>query len=260
MTQIASACKNCNTLLTGNFCHACGQKADTHRITFKHLMHEFFHALTHADKGILFLVKELLYRPGYVTKEYLEGKRKKYFNPLSFLVIVSAVYALVVFKSGYFESMHAENVARGTRAAMDTASKWPMYMGASMRIIVNHGKIIHLVLIVPILTGLTWLMFWKPRYNFAETLVLGALYGGLINVIFMVIFIPAFLLFGEARINNYVYQIVCMVYLIIAHYQLFKNNIIFSMLRSIAIFLLFIVLFWVLIVGFVWLKDLTIGL
>lgn len=222
-------------------------------------MHEFLHALTHADKGILFLIKELLYRPGYVAKEYLEGKRKKYFNPLSFWVLMSAVWAIVVYKSGYFESMHTEG-AQVRTSMPESAKQFAIYMKESSRIITNHGKIIHLVLIVPIITFLTWLMFWKPRYNFAENLVLGALYGGLINVIFVVVFIPAFLILGEARMNNYVYQAVCLVYLIIAHYQLFKNSIFFSILRSVLIFLLFIVLFWVLILGFVFLKGITVGL
>jgi hypothetical protein len=105
MTETSSPCKNCGSTLTGKFCQNCGQKADIHRITFKHLLHEFFHALTHADKGFLFLVKEMTTRPGYVVQEYLDGKRKKYFNPLSFLVIAAAIWAILVLKSGYFESM-----------------------------------------------------------------------------------------------------------------------------------------------------------
>lgn len=217
-------------------------------------MHEFFHALTHADKGILFLVKELLYRPGFVAKEYLEGKRKKYFNPLSFLVIVSALYAIVVYKSGYFEAMHM-NAANARASIPESDKQFALYMKESTQIFTQHGKIIQLVVIAPLITFWTWLFFWKPRYNFAENLVLGALYGGLINVLFIVIFVPAFLLFGGVHLNNWIYQGVCLIYLAIAHYQLFKSNIIFSVLRSIAIFLLFIVSFWVLVLGFVMIRH-----
>src|SRR6187402_2064747 len=98
-------CKNCDSPLTSNFCANCGQKADVHRITFGHFLHEFFHAFTHTDKGILLLMKALIARPGKVAHEYLEGKRKKYFNPLSFLVILSSIYAYVSHKTGYFEAL-----------------------------------------------------------------------------------------------------------------------------------------------------------
>lgn len=74
-------CKNCGTAFEGKFCPNCSQKAATHRLTLGHFIHETTHALTHTDKGILLLIKELFVRPGIVAREYVEGKRKKYFNP-----------------------------------------------------------------------------------------------------------------------------------------------------------------------------------
>src|SRR5688572_10457773 len=108
-------CKNCDSPLDGNFCANCGQKSEIHRVTFKHFLHEFFHAFTHTDKGILLLMKELITRPGYVAQEYLDGKRKKYFNPLTFLIILSSLYVFFGQKSGYFGalSMSSGNPYRG---------------------------------------------------------------------------------------------------------------------------------------------------
>src|ERR1700730_19439583 len=75
-------CLNCGTMLTAddNFCPVCGQKTDTHRISFSHIFHEFFHTLTHADKGVLALLRDLAVKPGMVAAEYIAGKRKKYFH------------------------------------------------------------------------------------------------------------------------------------------------------------------------------------
>src|SRR5688572_18664064 len=98
-------CKNCNAPLSGNFCANCGQTSNVHRVTFKHFLHEFFHAFTHTDKGIFLLMKELITRPGHVAREYLDGKRKKYFNPLTFLILMASLYAYIGSKTGYFKAL-----------------------------------------------------------------------------------------------------------------------------------------------------------
>ncbi|GEM_PF-4297466 len=79
-------CLNCGAAWQPgmNYCPQCGQKTDIHRLTFTHILHEFFHAFTHADKGIFHLLKGLATQPGTVAREYVEGKRKKYFNPFTF--------------------------------------------------------------------------------------------------------------------------------------------------------------------------------
>ncbi|ESU25140.1 hypothetical protein FEDK69T_01070 [Flavobacterium enshiense DK69] len=47
-------CLNCDTSLSGKFCSNCGQKTDTHRITFKHfIMHDVLHGVWHFESDIL---------------------------------------------------------------------------------------------------------------------------------------------------------------------------------------------------------------
>ena len=79
-------CFNCEASLEKGFefCPQCGQPAHHHRLNLSHISHEVLHFFTHADKGIFYLVKELFIKPGVVTREYIAGKRKKYFSPLSF--------------------------------------------------------------------------------------------------------------------------------------------------------------------------------
>lgn len=251
MTSTSTHCKNCGAQLTGNFCQNCGQSANIHKITFKHLFHEFFHALTHADKGFLFLIKELVTRPGYVALEYLEGKRKKYFNPLSFLVIAAAIWALVVLKSGYFEAMGSYN----TRGSGGMPEEMARYFSESMRIILAHGKIITLIITAPVLAFLSWIFFRKHKNTLAENFVLSSFLAGQINLGLVIFFVPAFLLFGHAKMNNNIYQVVFLIYLMIAYQQFFKNHIILTIIKSIVIFILFIVIFWLLIFGFVFIRE-----
>ena len=101
---IAVTCKNCETIFEGNFCPNCSQKAGTHRFSVKHIVHEAFHAFTHTDKGIFFLIKEMLKRPGKVALEYNGGRRKKYFNPFTFLLIMIALNIFFTQKANFYGS------------------------------------------------------------------------------------------------------------------------------------------------------------
>jgi Protein of unknown function (DUF3667) len=94
-----NTCQNCGNHNKGNFCGECGQKFSVTSFTFKHIFQEAFHAFTHADKGILVLIKQLILNPGNVAYEYIaEGKRKKYFNLFTFFVFITAIAAFVESK------------------------------------------------------------------------------------------------------------------------------------------------------------------
>jgi len=83
-------CLNCNTPLVDVFCAHCGQKAATHKITLKHfIFHDILHGVWHFEKGILFTLKEALFRPGQAALDYISGKRIRYYNVfyLSLLII-----------------------------------------------------------------------------------------------------------------------------------------------------------------------------
>src|ERR1044071_2847196 len=95
-------CKNCTTSFEGKFCPNCSQKADTHRLTLGQFAHETTHAVTHTDKGILLLIKAMFTRPGYVARDYMEGKRKRYFNPITFILIMMAVQVFASNQTNFF--------------------------------------------------------------------------------------------------------------------------------------------------------------
>ena len=80
-----------------------------------HILHDLVHVFTHADKGFLFLTKELALRPGITAKAYLEGKRKQYFNPFSYLMLTIAVSA---FLTNYFHLLEIEGQPNNPVSAM----------------------------------------------------------------------------------------------------------------------------------------------
>lgn len=66
------------------------------RISLYYFISDLPHAIFHVDRGILFNFRQLFMRPAAAIQEYLDGRRKKYFHPASYLVIALLVNYLVV--------------------------------------------------------------------------------------------------------------------------------------------------------------------
>ena len=96
-------CANCNTAVVPgqNYCPNCGQKAPTPRLTLREMGMEFVHALAHVDRSALSLIWQLLIRPGVVARDYVAGRRKRYFGPFAFLVVTVAFTSAVIAISGF---------------------------------------------------------------------------------------------------------------------------------------------------------------
>jgi Protein of unknown function (DUF3667) len=92
-TAAPSECHNCGASTHSAYCGQCGQKAHTQRISFSYLLHEIPHAVFHVDRGLIPTVVGLFKRPGVVVDEYLHGKRARYFNPLTLLILCGGVCA-----------------------------------------------------------------------------------------------------------------------------------------------------------------------
>ena len=95
-----AACLNCGTALTGSHCHACGQKAHVHR-TLSAFFHDLIHGVLHFDGKLWRTVPKLAWRPGELTRAYIDGERVKYFSPIAlFLFVVFLFYAYVSLHGG----------------------------------------------------------------------------------------------------------------------------------------------------------------
>lgn len=89
-------CPNCGAVLTGEYCHRCGQKKiHHHEHGVKHFFGHVIHEFTHLDSNkILKTVGALLFRPGLLTAEYLTGRKGSHVNPIRIYLTCSAIYFL----------------------------------------------------------------------------------------------------------------------------------------------------------------------
>jgi hypothetical protein len=89
------ACLNCRTELIGPHCHQCGQAAHVHR-TLSAWWHDLAHGVLHLDGKIWRTLPLLAWRPGQLTRRYIDGERANFVSPLAlFLFSVFLMFALM---------------------------------------------------------------------------------------------------------------------------------------------------------------------
>ncbi len=90
-------CLNCGTVVQGRYCHVCGQENVVPKETFWHMVTHFFNDITHFDGSFFTTAKDLLFKPGFLSKEYMKGRRVKYLHPVRMYVFTSAIFFLFFF-------------------------------------------------------------------------------------------------------------------------------------------------------------------
>ena len=85
--------------------------------TFWHMVTHFFYDITHFDGSFFTTLKDLLFRPGFLTREYMNGKRKAYLHPVRMYVFTSAVFFLVFFSLFKVKETDVERFNNGTAIA-----------------------------------------------------------------------------------------------------------------------------------------------
>lgn len=88
-------CANCDAVLSGPYCQRCGQSAHVHH-SLLHLGEEFLHGLLHFDAKAWRTLPLLVFQPGRLTRNYIDGKRTRYVSPLAlFLFMVFLMFFVV---------------------------------------------------------------------------------------------------------------------------------------------------------------------
>lgn len=249
-----TTCKNCNTSFNGNFCFTCGQPAKTERLDVHSVWHDIQHGLLHIDKGILYTVKLLFTRPGQSIKAYLEGKRVKHFKPLSLVIILATIYALLnhylhielIEKSDNHLSIRSFGL--GFQFEATQGENLPL-AGIISDFIESHFALFQLIFL-PFYSAATWLAFRKAGHNYIEHLVINAFLRGqallialgLLPFVYFKIFTPE-ISSGVFTIS----QIICFLWAFLQIYSGRKKS--WVVLRSIlAIVYLFVILLSVILI------------
>lgn len=112
-------CLNCGTDVPGRYCTNCGQENIVPHEKFGHLVKEFAADLVHYDSKTLLTFKYLFTKPGFITKEYIAGKRVKFVNPIKLYIFSSFIFFLLYFTL----TAHDEDTDEGIKIEAQTAKR-----------------------------------------------------------------------------------------------------------------------------------------
>ncbi len=81
----------------GRYCHICGQENIEPHESFWQLTTHLVYDIVHFDSKFFVTLKSLLFRPGFLTHEYIRGRRASYLHPVRMYIFTSTIFFLIFF-------------------------------------------------------------------------------------------------------------------------------------------------------------------
>jgi Protein of unknown function (DUF3667) len=88
-------CANCGAAVPGRFCGRCGQRLEHEQPSVLHFLREAIEDLTHADSRLWSTLGALLFKPGFLTREFVAGRRVRYLPPIRLYLVLSVLFFLI---------------------------------------------------------------------------------------------------------------------------------------------------------------------
>ena len=188
-------CKNCDKHIEGNFCGNCGQNTKIGKIDYKHVVNEIPDSLFQLNHGLLFTIKELFLRPGIRIREYLDGKRKNYFKPISYVLLLSTIYGL---SSGLVDQKTLlGKFIQGISVAYAEDFKSNFVLEILDWIVSNHAYTT--LILLPFFAMASYLVFIDFKLNYFEHIVINAYIAGQQAIIYFIFVVLQII----TKIDNY---------------------------------------------------------
>lgn len=166
--MINNICLNCENELNGKYCSECGQKSDTQRITLKRfIFHDVLHGTLHLEKGILFTAKQALICPGRAALNYIEGKRKRYYNV--FLLILIIIGLLLFLRHNYEALLMSQGRLKIEKKVElnEVSKKFDDFFSQKSKIII--------LLFVPLAAVNSLILFKRKKLNLSEHAIIAGM-------------------------------------------------------------------------------------
>jgi hypothetical protein len=200
-------CENCDAALTGRYCATCGQRVEPPVHSLWHFTQVAAEDVTHADSRLWRTLAALLLRPGWLTREFLAGRRARYLPPVRLYLVLSVAFFLFAaatppkFTVLSFQAEHPGTSGLSVPNAGETAEQRanrlcaqggyqgpraakiaPLVSQSCRKIVEDGGRhlmeaLLHNVpramfVFLPLLAGIMALLYWRPRRYYVEHLLL----------------------------------------------------------------------------------------
>ena len=187
------ACKNCGAPVDGNYCSNCGQKTSLKPITLSSLMKDLSENVLQLEYGLFFTILELTKTPAETIKNYLDCKRKHYFQPVAYAFTLASLYFLL---SQLVEhNTFINSVLEGVLLASEDSHSDKVLINGITWLADNYA--ITTLLVIPIFSLSSYLAFIKDDKNYLEHVVINLYITGHQSLIY-----SAFALLGILVTNS----------------------------------------------------------
>jgi hypothetical protein len=241
-------CKNCGQTAGGNYCKHCGQKTSVDRINLSNFITEITETIFQIDRGFFYTVKSLMLHPGKAIEEYLQGKRKKYFKPVAYLLALSTFYFLITqifelntwleeFIIGWMEGPNDKENSAEVPALVIWFSKNYAYST---------------LFLLPVFSLASYIAFYNHKKNYLEHLVLNSYITGHQSIFY--IFFAVLLSFIQYDILEAMPFLFSVMYTFLVFIRLFKKGskwkTVLQTIITYLLYLLFIILLLFILLAF----------
>jgi hypothetical protein len=102
-------CRNCGAPLEGEYCSHCGQREGRGDLHFSEAIGELADDVVAWDSRLWRTLWPLVFKPGYLTAEFIAGRKARYVAPFRLYLIISFVLFLVISASDHTISVGRED-------------------------------------------------------------------------------------------------------------------------------------------------------
>lgn len=201
-------CLDCGAPRLGPYCHRCGQHHLDDRLTLRVIWREFAERFLKLELGLFATVRLAVLDPGRLAREYVYGRRRRYMNPVSFLLLGSALAVLLIplygsadrlldddSMPGQSRASLSRSIDTGIRIAggdpgelspeereqmiAEAVERNETFIPAYIETVGKLYSVLSVVLAFALAAFLKLFFSGRPQtYTFAETLVLGCFFAG----------------------------------------------------------------------------------
>ncbi|MDH3708966.1 MAG: DUF3667 domain-containing protein [Cyclobacteriaceae bacterium] len=178
MNDIATSnnCVNCGNPGSGAFCANCGQKLHVSRLTLKQFGRDIMDRVLGLEGMLPRTMKGLFTNPGSVIREYVEGNRKKYVNPVSYYFVMFGIYLLLLtmLNIDLADMVDAKGIQDSMTGAVgngEVSSEQAEMQAAIQKQAFKNIQFLGM-LQFPFIAMFATIFFRKSGYNFMENIIL----------------------------------------------------------------------------------------
>ena len=95
MSRQEHHCLNCDEDYEGNYCPRCGQAANTGKLGWNMVWEKVIDVWDVEQHSLPLTIWHLIWRPGYLIRDYLDGRRQLYYSPVMLLIMLGVAITLI---------------------------------------------------------------------------------------------------------------------------------------------------------------------